>query len=431
MSYIFQFVDQTCSGKQCPMTVNHGGEKEVVLTLKNVGTSTWLKSGSNPVRLGTSGHNPNGTPNTAMRDRASAFYDSTTWLANNRIAMDQTSVAPGQNATFTFKMKVPVNYDLAGRYLEYFEPVCEGIGWMGNYAGINVSVLVPAPWMFFSFMWYGHPTTGDINYGFDPNYTPGDAAAKALDTPDVNGTIGRYDAANLDIIRWKIQRVKDMGGRGIIYDYWWDNNPGGSYRAKCDQVFPLVVNIMETEFPEMRLTVLIEPQNGNNNLHEIPAACYDHFYNNYGSSPVWMKHQGKLLIYSFLKRVGSATETRFITLSASTNNAAGSAFNFYALPNATVTYGYTSLIHTLDTRHLASAGIPTVVSNPTLGEGIWWEQYAYAKKYRDTIRIGHIYGLDEYHERAVVEPHYRPDSTAPNDKGFKDIQYAIKNDWMV
>ncbi|HSE61259.1 MAG TPA: N-acetylmuramoyl-L-alanine amidase, partial [Candidatus Saccharimonadales bacterium] len=71
-----------------------GDTQTITLVAKNTGMATWSNSGSNPIRLGT--WEPN---------RQSGAYD-TTWPAYNRPAdMQESSVAPGQNGTFTFTVK--------------------------------------------------------------------------------------------------------------------------------------------------------------------------------------------------------------------------------------------------------------------------------------------------------------------------------------
>lgn len=109
------------------------------LTARNVGTATWTNSGPNPVNLGTS----NG------RDRISQFCNCT------RVAtLNEASVAPGQNGTFTFTVQAPTT---PGQYNEYFNLVAEGITWMNdpglywgnsvnpaNYTGTVMSDTLPA-----------------------------------------------------------------------------------------------------------------------------------------------------------------------------------------------------------------------------------------------------------------------------------------------
>ena len=92
------------------VTMNAGESKQVWLEVKNTGTTTWHKTGTDPVRLATA--NP--------RDRGSDF------IASNRVIMDKDTVAPGENVRFTFNITAPAK---AGTYKEYFTLVHDGVAW--------------------------------------------------------------------------------------------------------------------------------------------------------------------------------------------------------------------------------------------------------------------------------------------------------------
>ena len=109
--------DSQWAGQSSYATLVAGQEQEVWVEFKNDGLGMWQKNGINPVHLGTA--NP--------LDRASQFYDSNTWLRNNRIEMSQDKVGPGDTAKFVFKIKAP---ETPGVYREYFRPVAEDKTWM-------------------------------------------------------------------------------------------------------------------------------------------------------------------------------------------------------------------------------------------------------------------------------------------------------------
>jgi hypothetical protein len=93
---------------------------------RNTGYQTWSQS---VVHLGTD--NP--------EDRLSSFANSS-WLSANRIAMQQSSVIPGNTATFQFSITAP---STPGSYREYFNLVADGTTWMndlGLYFPIDVVV---------------------------------------------------------------------------------------------------------------------------------------------------------------------------------------------------------------------------------------------------------------------------------------------------
>jgi hypothetical protein len=112
-------------------TLSRGQSYNFVLQVKNTGSSTWQKG---MVNLGTS----------RGKDRVSGFTREgdgpSGWLKANRITMQQTSVAPGEVATFSFWMRN--DYLNPGNYKEYFQVVADGIGWMEDY-GIYWDVKVP------------------------------------------------------------------------------------------------------------------------------------------------------------------------------------------------------------------------------------------------------------------------------------------------
>ncbi len=99
----------------------------------NTGNTTWVNSGPNPTRLGTSG----------PQNRSSAFYDSS-WTAINRPAtLQEASVAPGQVGTFAFWMQAGMQQN-GTSYLEHFTPVTEGVAWM-NDVGMYIPVTYNTP----------------------------------------------------------------------------------------------------------------------------------------------------------------------------------------------------------------------------------------------------------------------------------------------
>ncbi len=114
----FQYIGQS------PAVILQSGDKATLwIDLKNTGTSTWKKSSSDPMRLGTK--NP--------QDRISSFTGA------NRVPMDQNEVAPQATARFTFEITAPAK---AGVYKEYFAPVHDGVGWLrdiGIYWQITVN----------------------------------------------------------------------------------------------------------------------------------------------------------------------------------------------------------------------------------------------------------------------------------------------------
>jgi hypothetical protein len=105
-------------------TVELYQDTSLTVTVKNTGNLPWYRTGSQPVRLGTT--NP--------RDRVSKFY-TTSWILKNRPANLGTDVVyPGEQATFSFTVEakdfggktVTENFGLVAEHEEWF---MEGISW--------------------------------------------------------------------------------------------------------------------------------------------------------------------------------------------------------------------------------------------------------------------------------------------------------------
>lgn len=108
------------SGRTQPLPYNavlSPGQKVYgTVTAKNTGNLTWSNTN---MRLATSN----------TRDRSSPFSNED-WPSSNRVAgMQQASVSPGQNATFSFSLTAPSKL---GDYREYFSLVADGAGWLND-----------------------------------------------------------------------------------------------------------------------------------------------------------------------------------------------------------------------------------------------------------------------------------------------------------
>jgi len=101
-------------------TLERGQAYNYVVKLTNSGYTTWNK---NTVHLGTDG----------AQDRIPWMIregdGDSGWVSPNRITMVENSVAPGETATFSFWMTVPLDAK-SGTYKEYFKPVAENVTWM-------------------------------------------------------------------------------------------------------------------------------------------------------------------------------------------------------------------------------------------------------------------------------------------------------------
>ena len=127
-TYLYQYISQT-TNKDFASLVK-GDTATVTLKVKNVGTATWRKTGTNPVHVGTA----------KSQDRISLFANSS-WIGANRPTGLSADVLPGKTTTFTWTMTAPTT---TGHYHEYFSLVAEGKTWMNN-AGVFYSINVVPP----------------------------------------------------------------------------------------------------------------------------------------------------------------------------------------------------------------------------------------------------------------------------------------------
>jgi lysozyme len=113
--YAAEFVSQSFPYAADPPLVVQAGEViEAHIELKNVGTKTWNEN----TKLATS----------EPRDRASVFAGPE-WPADNRLAVVEGEVPPGESFRFEFLLHAPSE---PGTYSEYFSVVQEGEAWFSD-----------------------------------------------------------------------------------------------------------------------------------------------------------------------------------------------------------------------------------------------------------------------------------------------------------
>ncbi|MFH0912265.1 MAG: hypothetical protein V1807_01240 [Patescibacteria group bacterium] len=120
--------EQKITGQSPDVTLKVGDEAVLWVEFKNTGTATWYQDGSNPVRLGTDN----------KRDRRSGFYHNS-WIKNNRPALVNKVVKPGEIGRFEFVIKAPW---IAKTYTEYFKPVAEYKAWMSGRSQVQWIITV-------------------------------------------------------------------------------------------------------------------------------------------------------------------------------------------------------------------------------------------------------------------------------------------------
>lgn len=91
-----------------------GQQVEIWVNLKNTGSQTWYRGGSNPTHLGTA----------LPYDRKSVFLGG----KSLRLNLVQSTVPPGYTGTFKITITAP---QTSGTYYEVFQPVTEYVTWFG------------------------------------------------------------------------------------------------------------------------------------------------------------------------------------------------------------------------------------------------------------------------------------------------------------
>lgn len=102
-----------------------GQKAYLKITARNIGYKIWDQS---IVHFGTS-----------RPDDSSSPFSDASWLTPKRLKMNETSVAPGETATFTFSITANTS---PGLYYQYFSLVADGITWMNNpglFFAVNVT----------------------------------------------------------------------------------------------------------------------------------------------------------------------------------------------------------------------------------------------------------------------------------------------------
>jgi len=202
----FQYGAAFVSQSGYPM-ITQGEAAKFVLTLKNTGKVTWTQD---IVHLGTD-RSLDRVP-AFIRESGAGSPNPSGWAAINRIRMNETSVAPGDNGTFTFYMQAPANMPF-GTYHEYFRPVADGFGWMED-SGIYWDVRVARPAEM-----YQHTFVSQSSY---PTLLPGEAARFELTVKNT----GNW-AWTPDVVKLGTDRNRDRVSKFVRESGAGSPNPSG------------------------------------------------------------------------------------------------------------------------------------------------------------------------------------------------------------
>jgi len=145
-----QFISQSV-----PAVLRPGEKKAVSITMKNIGTSTWSRSGD--YKLGTQ-----------------SPQDNTLWTGYTRVYFaENEAVKPGDSKTFTFDITAP---NASGIYNFQWRMVQDGVGWFGDLSRFVAISVTPGG--------VEPPVTGP-NFPVRPGLWP--ASAEESSTDDLDG----------------------------------------------------------------------------------------------------------------------------------------------------------------------------------------------------------------------------------------------------
>ncbi len=113
------------------LTLAPGEVKDVLVSFKNSGTTTWKNDGYGYISLYTY----------APKYRTSSF-DPGTWLSASQVKrIQETTVKPGATATVSFQLHAPT---VAGSYTEVFQLASEGLAWVDG-GEVKLAITVAKP----------------------------------------------------------------------------------------------------------------------------------------------------------------------------------------------------------------------------------------------------------------------------------------------
>ncbi len=214
-----------------------GSEQTVMLTYQNIGTQTWTAGSTTLTTARPAGH-------------ASPFFKSDAWTSSSTpVLMSPASVAPGQNATFTFALKAP-SVPTTTVYNEFFQLDQAGIGRIGpsdSDAWMRVVVEPPATG---GASFYVESRSGGQNYAWYTDSGMADSGTNCTAT-GATGNIGmRYGSTYRSVAGAKSATVApNFPGAGDykVYVAWGSgssrqnpitytvNHTGGASKFLVDQ----------------------------------------------------------------------------------------------------------------------------------------------------------------------------------------------------
>jgi hypothetical protein len=200
----YVYSDETKTSGRSLYNILPGTRLYVGFRVKNTSNYLWSNSGSHPVNVGTI----RGT------DRNSAFCDST-WLGCNRPArMIESTVAPGEFATFEFWIKAPTK---TGTYREYLGLVAEGQAWFPDIGLVFESVVSPPTYTWQPVGQYAYTDQTKTVGKSTTNLVPGDKVYVGIKARNTGNMPWSKDGSN----PVHLGTVRHIDRSSVFYDSSW------------------------------------------------------------------------------------------------------------------------------------------------------------------------------------------------------------------
>jgi hypothetical protein len=120
-------IDSAWVSQGPPQTIGVGGEATYTFSFRNTGKAAWQRGGTSEVGLGFTGDDSRFDPRMAVE-----------WPSSTKAAVQtEAVVAPGQTATFTFKVRGVA----PGKFRIDLRPVMSAVGWLRD-EGVYTEVVV-------------------------------------------------------------------------------------------------------------------------------------------------------------------------------------------------------------------------------------------------------------------------------------------------
>lgn len=377
--------------------IEAGETETITFVFRNDGTDTWLNSGANAVKLGTTGPDNRSSGFAANGSGGlNSGWGSVTGLPQCRILMQESSVAPGNNGTFTAVFKG--NPEPTWTYRESFKLVKEAVAWFGPAVSMDIDMRRIGTTVF---NWQLASNGNYFRWGNGTDVP----ANRTTDIPKIgNGTTvadGYYSALDPDVLYRKAELLDECGFNTILLN--WDHHDGMWARNQF-----AFMDILDAYFPHIRYCFFTDDSG------VAPTGIYGYLYEAASSRPGWLKWNGKPLMTIWGNTSHSNSNMSQKRMGSNDPNLDWYWECFPGIAADVKLGDAATIIPRYDDRKVGEMpyGRPsTQYYNRYLETTMYADQFNAAKAYWqsgtiNTIRALWINTWDEYHERiGPIEPH--------------------------